>query len=172
VEESISSIRKLGANYSPISDYNKLIGNTLGNVNFDRANQSLNEFQNILNDEVANIQAKNSPDKFSLGISTEDIIRQRFMDSLSEPANKSVSSASPLGNLANNLNNGFNNNINSLNQRQLEAEYAVETLASGGDISVHDVMIATEKANLSMQMAIQLRNRMINAYSELNQMRF
>ena len=57
------------------------------------------------------------------------------------------------------------------NTMQKEAEEAMETFAAGGDISVHDVMIATQKANLTMQMAVQTRNRIINAYTELNNIR-
>ena len=45
-----------------------------------------------------------------------------------------------------------------------------EDLAMGGATSIHDAMIAAEKAELSMQMAIQVRNRILNAYTELTQM--
>ena len=51
-----------------------------------------------------------------------------------------------------------------------EAETAFETFASGGDISVHEVMIASQKSGLAMQMAIQLRNQMLNAYNEFKGM--
>ena len=54
-----------------------------------------------------------------------------------------------------------------LNTVQKQAETDFETFASGGDISVHDVMISAQKSSLSMQMAIQLRNRVLNAYNEL-----
>ena len=47
---------------------------------------------------------------------------------------------------------------------------AFETFATGGDISVHEVMIASQKSGLAMQMAIQLRNQMINAYNEFKNM--
>ncbi len=40
----------------------------------------------------------------------------------------------------------------------------------GGPTSIHEAMIAAEKAELSMQMAIQIRNRILNAYSEINAM--
>ena len=50
------------------------------------------------------------------------------------------------------------------------SERAEEILATGGDISAHEVMIAAEKSNLSLQMAVQIRNRLINAYTEINTM--
>ena len=70
----------------------------------------------------------------------------------------------------NDIGRGFSNSLNDLNNMQRQAEADFETFASGGDISVHDVMISAQKSNLSMQMAIQLRNRFINAYNELKSM--
>ena len=45
-----------------------------------------------------------------------------------------------------------------------------EDIAMGGPTSIHDAMIATEKASLSMQMAIQVRNRLISAYTDITSM--
>lgn len=64
----------------------------------------------------------------------------------------------------------FSDGLNSVNNDALNAERAEEILASGGDISAHEVMIAAEKSNLSLQMAVQIRNRLINAYTEINNM--
>lgn len=64
----------------------------------------------------------------------------------------------------------FSDGLNSVNNDALNAERAEELIASGGDISAHEVMIAAEKSNLSLQMAVQIRNRLINAYTEINGM--
>ena len=64
----------------------------------------------------------------------------------------------------------FSDGLNSVNNDALNAERAEEILASGGDISDHEVMIAAEKSNLSLQMAVQIRNKLINAYTEINNM--
>ena len=45
-----------------------------------------------------------------------------------------------------------------------------EDLAMGGSTSIHEAMIAAQKAELSMQMAVQIRNRIITAYTEINSM--
>ena len=60
--------------------------------------------------------------------------------------------------------------LSELNATQKQAEQDIETFASGGDISIHDVMISSRKSSLAMQMAIQLRNQVINAYNELRNM--
>ena len=59
----------------------------------------------------------------------------------------------------------FANGVNSVDAARQNAEKAKETFALGGDISVHEVMIAAQKASLSTQMAIQIRNRILNTYT-------
>ena len=68
------------------------------------------------------------------------------------------------------VNGAFSDGLNSVNNDALNAERAEELLALGGDISAHEVMIAAEKSNLSLQMAVQIRNKLINAYTEINGM--
>ena len=55
-------------------------------------------------------------------------------------------------------------------KQKIEADRMREDIAMGGPTSIHEAMIAAEKAELSMQMAIQIRNRILNAYSEINAM--
>ena len=66
--------------------------------------------------------------------------------------------------------NSFMAGLNSVNKARIEADRLQEDLALGGSTSAHEAMIAAEKADLSMQMAVQVRNRIINAYTELTQM--
>ena len=75
-----------------------------------------------------------------------------------------------LGMFANQVGNGFSNALNSVNSAKLHAEHLEEDLAMGGPTSIHDAMIAAEKAELSLQMAVQIRNRILNAYTEINNM--
>ena len=75
-----------------------------------------------------------------------------------------------MGNFANQIGNAFGNSLNSLNDAKLYAEHLQEDLAMGGPTSIHDAMIAAEKASLSMQMAIQVRNRILSAYTDITTM--
>lgn len=75
-----------------------------------------------------------------------------------------------LGNFANQIGNGFSNALNAVNDAKLHSERLEEDLAMGGPTSIHDAMIAAEKAELSLQMAIQIRNRVLNAYTEITNM--
>lgn len=74
------------------------------------------------------------------------------------------------GKVANDFKSALSNSLSDLNSTQRNAESALETFATGGDIDVHSVMIASQKANLSMQMAMQLRNKAIQAYNEVYKM--
>lgn len=75
-----------------------------------------------------------------------------------------------LGNFANSIGNAFSSSLNSINDIKLEAERMQEDIAMGGPTSIHDAMIAAEKAELSMQMAVQVRNRILSAYTEITGM--
>lgn len=47
------------------------------------------------------------------------------------------------------------------------AETQVQNLAEGRTADVHQVMLAVEEANLALDMLIQIRNRLLDAYKTL-----
>ena len=81
-----------------------------------------------------------------------------------------IENLSPTAKMASDIGAGFKNGLSEVSNLGKQAEEAFETFATGGDISVHDVMIASQKSGLAMQMAIQLRNQMVNAYTEFKNM--
>lgn len=58
--------------------------------------------------------------------------------------------------------------VTKLSQVQNEAEKAVKEIASGGDIT--EAIIAMEKADMSFQFMIEVRNKLIAAYEEVQRM--
>lgn len=62
--------------------------------------------------------------------------------------------------------------IKNVNNLQRNADDAVEYFASGGNIDIHSVMIASQKARLGLEMATQMRNKIISAYKEITRMSF
>ncbi|HHL40576.1 MAG TPA: flagellar hook-basal body complex protein FliE [Deltaproteobacteria bacterium] len=60
--------------------------------------------------------------------------------------------------------------INKVNELQNEAGKAMEKLAKGEDQSIHATMIAAEKANVSFNMMVQVRNKILKAYEEIMRM--
>ncbi|ADL07855.1 flagellar hook-basal body complex protein FliE [Thermosediminibacter oceani] len=58
----------------------------------------------------------------------------------------------------------------TVNGYQKGYDDALKKLIAGEDISVHEVMIAAEKAKLSLELAVQVRNKAIEAYQEIMRM--
>ncbi len=57
--------------------------------------------------------------------------------------------------------------IDKVNQLQLNAESAMQKLASGQVKDIHEVLVAVEEANLAFMTMMQIRNKLIDAYREL-----
>jgi flagellar hook-basal body complex protein FliE len=57
--------------------------------------------------------------------------------------------------------------INKAGELEKEADKEVEKLAKMETMDVHNTMIALEKADMTFQMMMQIRNKIINAYEEI-----
>lgn len=62
-------------------------------------------------------------------------------------------------------------NIEQVNTLQQEAEAAIEDLAAGRRDDIASVMIAKQKADLAFKTLLQVRNKLMDAYDEIKQMR-
>ena len=60
--------------------------------------------------------------------------------------------------------------LNKVNEIQLNAEQATQDLLTGKATDIHQVMIATEEARLSLELAVQIRNKLVDAYQEIIRM--
>jgi flagellar hook-basal body complex protein FliE len=61
--------------------------------------------------------------------------------------------------------------IAKVNELQQDAKEAVEDLAAGRRDDVESVIVATQKADTAFRMLLQVRNRMMEAYDEVKQIR-
>lgn len=64
----------------------------------------------------------------------------------------------------------FSNAVNTVEGFQADAGKAVQDLLSGANEDVHTPIIATQKADLSFELFMQVRNKVISAYSTLMNM--
>jgi flagellar hook-basal body complex protein FliE len=60
--------------------------------------------------------------------------------------------------------------LENVNNLQVNAEDAAKKLAMGEAEDVHQVMIAVEQAKLAMQLTVQVRNKVVEAYQEISRM--
>ena len=153
---------EINTNIGSIENYNKSFNNNL--KNFDKQIEDASDFNEVFSAMTSNAP-KNTKEPQKLKGSVEmflgaDAINAQKVENLSDTAR-----------MARDIGRGFSDGVTNLSGVQKEAEDAMETFAAGGDISVLEVMIATQKSTLAMQMAIQLRNQMINAYTEFKNLR-
>jgi flagellar hook-basal body complex protein FliE len=57
-----------------------------------------------------------------------------------------------------------------VNRLQHEADEAIRSLATGGTATLHDTMLAVQKADLSFRLMMQVRNKIVEAYQEVLRM--
>jgi flagellar hook-basal body complex protein FliE len=62
--------------------------------------------------------------------------------------------------------------MDQVDQLQTSAESKVAALLDGSGMDVHSAMIAVEKADLSFQLMMQVRNKIVEAYQEISRMQF
>jgi flagellar hook-basal body complex protein FliE len=53
-----------------------------------------------------------------------------------------------------------------------KASATVSGLLSGQGVDIHDAMIATEKADMAFELALQVRNKAVGAYQQMMGMQF
>ena len=60
------------------------------------------------------------------------------------------------------------NSINELDSYQSKSDKSIESFIKGEETEIHNVMLAMEEAKMSMQFAIEVRNRLLEVYQEFN----
>ena len=60
--------------------------------------------------------------------------------------------------------------VNDVNDLQQDAGKSIDRFLTGEIKDVHDVMIAVEKASVSFELMMEIRNKMIEAYHEMFRM--
>ena len=64
----------------------------------------------------------------------------------------------------------FEDMLSSLNQSQQNSDGLVEQLARGEDEDLHTVMIAMEENNVNFNVALGIRDKLVEAYREIMRM--
>src|SRR5437016_13383182 len=61
--------------------------------------------------------------------------------------------------------------LNQVNTMQTQANQAVEQLVTGGDVNPAEALTTLQKADISFRMMLQIRNKLVQAYQEINNVR-
>ncbi len=60
--------------------------------------------------------------------------------------------------------------LDNVSNAETTADQLALKMASNQDVDLHQVVLAMEESNLKMQMAIQVRNKVIEAYQDIMRM--
>ena len=60
--------------------------------------------------------------------------------------------------------------VSDVNSQQQMSARTVDALQSGKNVSLHQAVISMEEANLSFQLMVQVRNKLLDAYQEIMRM--
>lgn len=64
----------------------------------------------------------------------------------------------------------FQDMLSSLNQSQMNADNLMQQLAQGENVDLHTVMIGLEENNVNFNVAMGIRDRLVDAYREIMRM--
>lgn len=60
--------------------------------------------------------------------------------------------------------------LNGVNEMQINADKLTQQYLTGETTDIAGVLLATEKANLALQLTVQVRNKIVEAYQEIARM--
>lgn len=64
----------------------------------------------------------------------------------------------------------FKEAINDVNKSQIESDVLTEKLVRGDDVELHEVMVAAQKAAITLNATMEVRNKVVEAYQEIIRM--
>jgi len=60
--------------------------------------------------------------------------------------------------------------LNKVNEAQGTSDKLTTKLVNGEDVELHSVMLASQKASITMQATLEVRNKVVEAYQEMMRM--
>jgi flagellar hook-basal body complex protein FliE len=58
--------------------------------------------------------------------------------------------------------------IEKVNESQVNADNKIESLIKGENVSMHEVMLSVQESQMSMQLMLEVRNKLFDAYQEIS----
>jgi flagellar hook-basal body complex protein FliE len=96
---------------------------------------------------------------------TIDALKGRLPSALPTPARDDAGAEAAEGSFA----GALGRVVNAVESSEAQANTAVTGMLSG-TTDVHDAMIALQRADLTLQFSVQIRNKLVQAYQEIMRM--
>lgn len=68
------------------------------------------------------------------------------------------------------VSNQFLLELQKVNDKQIHSEHLLQDLAAGKTDNIHHVMLSLEDAKLSLQLLVQVRNKLLEGYQDILRM--
>ena len=78
-----------------------------------------------------------------------------------------IGAAAPAKSAAPGFGSAIERGLQQVSNLEHQADAVTQNIASGGPAQIHDLMIATTKAQLGVDMLVQVRNKAVEAYQEI-----
>ena len=87
-------------------------------------------------------------------------------------AKASVSKSNAIPESGQSFGEWLNQSLDTVNKMQKSADASAVKLTTGGSKDIHNTMIAMQKAEIAMNLTMEVRNKIISAYEEIKRMQF
>jgi flagellar hook-basal body complex protein FliE len=64
----------------------------------------------------------------------------------------------------------FKNSLDQVNLHQVQADQSIKELLAGRSKNIHETLLAIERADTSLKLMMQVRNKVLDAYREIMRM--
>jgi flagellar hook-basal body complex protein FliE len=108
-------------------------------------------------EDTAKIIPRSELEKLSSGVLQPGTVPPSLSPAVSAPANGSFDGF--LGNM-----------VSEVSAKQAAAGDAMKEVLAGGNMPLHQAMIAVQEASLSFQLMVEVRNKLLDSYQELMRM--
>jgi flagellar hook-basal body complex protein FliE len=86
------------------------------------------------------------------------------------PLPSTLPDVSPVSQTEKSFSDFLSSTLDQVNKAQNAGDTAITKLNTGEAKNLHEVMIAVEKADISLRMLVQMRNKALQAYDEIMRM--
>lgn len=87
-----------------------------------------------------------------------------------QPISTGISSTQKASESKTSFSDVINDALNKVNDLQVQSSNMTDDFLTGKSDNIHSVMIAGSKADLALQMTLQVRNKVMDAYKEIMNM--
>lgn len=93
-----------------------------------------------------------------------------FLDPVALPSVSPLGAANQASAVGGNFGAWFGQQLSQVNHQLIDADVGVQRLAAGDATNLHEVMIKLQESKMSLQLLMQVRNHLLDAYRDVAQM--